>query len=569
MWTRHFSFTALLVIIVLAFVVWALNKVLFPLVGSWVFYTTDEHYISYLTQQQPTQQIVTPNTPFLLDYYYRHTTCAVLALTLFVPLAICISILISRSYGKIPIDLTHIYTSWNQRQTVNKASLVATTPIVSTPGGAVAVSTTTATTATTLTSSAIINEKHFSVHSPVIAMTTETTPDMHNLPTQASFDTEESLVSHSTKDPPVIDKRKKKRPKKKERGKRDSESVKQKQQEPSKVSIKTASPVRAQQPMIIVPPTPQSPRSVISTLPMVTQKPPIELATSTNNHQAPPSPAVSPKESPPLTKSGSQAATTSSPPHSLQQQQQPMITKLISNKKEPLVSNHKPKPPPSTCPPRQSWYSPFNTGLEFDLLSRSPPPTNTTTTTTCLSSPSSSSSVNQNDYRLFSDSPRIPSSTGGYNYLQQQQHHQPNQQHHMHQQSHHRHHNQHNQQQQSSHIGPVGSTLDYLVYGTLPKPSSTTTIKPMESSSSIADLPPPTPTELLLATRLPTPPVSLSPVIAPPSLPSSGEKSTTTFPFSLWYPWKPWSGDTDQEGRQDFSLFDRKLSFHSPSTEGV
>jgi hypothetical protein len=91
--------------------------------GSWVFPATDEHCIgkAYMTQQSTdNRNVMTPthmaattaatttaaagagtNTPFLLDYYYRHTTCAILGVVLLLPLAVCVSILVSRSYVKV------------------------------------------------------------------------------------------------------------------------------------------------------------------------------------------------------------------------------------------------------------------------------------------------------------------------------------------------------------------------------------------------------------------------------------------------------------------------------------
>lgn len=130
--TRHLHPAVFLVIIPLslAAVVWAfgtVSRLLFPLVtnvvrnglGSWVFPATDEHCFgkTYMTQQSSENRI-TPthmtaattttaatgagtNTPFLLDYYYRHTTCAIVGMVLVLPLAVCISILVSRSYVKV------------------------------------------------------------------------------------------------------------------------------------------------------------------------------------------------------------------------------------------------------------------------------------------------------------------------------------------------------------------------------------------------------------------------------------------------------------------------------------
>ncbi|ORZ13241.1 hypothetical protein BCR42DRAFT_419482 [Absidia repens] len=412
--------------------------------------------------------------------------------------------------------------------------------------------------------------------------------------------------------------------------------------------------------------------------PVVTQNHSVRPPVPTRN-RSPPSPTVSPNDHHPHRPSISpvkgRSAMTASPPLT-PTPHQPMVTKFISNKKDPLPSSQMPPPlssassststkaltsfssspsPPlsllSTATPatnsnpyRQSWYSPFNTGLEFDLLSRSPPsPTHTYASASTSSSPSmsvSSSSFNQHDYRLFSDppssraTPPVIPGIGGYNHSLQQP--QPQQQpqhiHQLHQyqphshshsslslqkyQHRHPHHTlpiqQHHHFQQPAqlcHAVGGGSSYDHPIYGALPTATPPSTQKKpaspiyMESSSSIANLPPP-PT----GTRLPTPPVSLSPVIAPPSLPPPPSLSSTaqpspsskmvpsTFPFSLWYQWKPGSSEgtgqssalhhqhqhhsqpqqestcqgninaVDEQQPATFSLFDRKLSFHAAST---
>ncbi|KAI9301669.1 hypothetical protein BJ944DRAFT_290759 [Cunninghamella echinulata] len=139
--------------------------------------------------------------------------------------------------------------------------------------------------------------------------------------------------------------------------------------------------------------------------------------------------------------SSSTTKTSSSPPIIGQMDREPM--KKSNGNISPPTYSIAPSPPSSSTNTtlvtdgmmaktnRQSWYSPFNTGLEFDILSRSPPsPTHTYNSSSPTSSPllSTPSSFNYTDYRLFPEPSRLP--IGTPNFIQHQHTH-PTQHSHM------------------------------------------------------------------------------------------------------------------------------------------